>query len=161
MQRVRQLSLVGNEATSAHEAPATAVERVFQHWVWMLGKNPRRCALGPQRRRVIERALDLYDEDTLLLAIEGCASDPFNSGHNDRDTEYNDLELILRNEANVERFAAKGERVRMKAQQARQRELQAAAAAPEQAADPAEAQRLRERLRATAAELARRSLPNA
>ena len=34
------------------------LERVFEHWVFMLGKAPGRVALGPQRRRAIERALD-------------------------------------------------------------------------------------------------------
>ena len=58
------------DQTQHSEAPArerTATERVFDHWVYMLGKNPRRCALGPARRKVIDRALGLYDEETLLL----------------------------------------------------------------------------------------------
>lgn len=38
------------------------VERIFEHWVFMMGKKPQRCALGPSRRKVVAAALALYDE---------------------------------------------------------------------------------------------------
>lgn len=134
---------------------ATAdVVRVFEHWVDMLGKNPKRCALGPTRRKVIARALDLYDEDTVLLAIEGCATSPFHLGENDRGHEYTDLELILRDEAHVEKFAALGEAARERAEQDHQRQIQAQRAAAMQAAggvadvaSAEQAQAARDRLR--------------
>jgi len=90
----------------------TPVERVFAHWVFMLGKNAARTALGPTRRKVIERALALYAEDDVLAAIEGCAASQWHAGENDRGRAFDDLELILRDEAHVERFAESGHALR-------------------------------------------------
>ena len=78
----------------------------------MLGKNPTRTALGPTRSKVIRRALELYEEETLRMAIEGCAASAWHAGANDRECAYNDVELILRNEAHIERFAEAGESLR-------------------------------------------------
>lgn len=101
------------QATSADTgAAASPAQRLFAHWVWMMGKNPTRCAIGPKRARVLDDALKLYDEETLMLAIEGCAASPWHAGRNDRNREYNDIELILRDEAHIERFAAEGEALR-------------------------------------------------
>lgn len=99
---------------SGPETARTAAERVFDHWVFMLGK--RRAVLGPTRRRSIERALTLYDEESLLLAIEGCAASAWHAGQNDRGRAFDDLELILRDEAHIERFAADGEALRERAE---------------------------------------------
>lgn len=145
------------EAALAGSAPErTAVERVFDHWVFMLGKHPRRTALGPTRRRSIERALALYDEETLLLAIEGCASSAWHAGENDRGRAFDDLELILRDEAHVERFAELGQRLR---DRLRERDAQARASAavtPIAQADPAAIAEQRERLRQAAARVSGR-----
>jgi hypothetical protein len=101
---------------------SAAVERVFQHWVDFCRTNHktgrrRPCALGPDRRKLISRALAMYDEETLFLAIEGCSNNPHNLGDNDRNTVYTDIELILRNEGNIERFADQGEAWRAEIQQ--------------------------------------------
>lgn len=148
---VQVLRLVENETSAGAKTP---VERVFAHWVFMLGKNPRRCALGPTRRRVIERALELYEEDVLCLAVDGNAASAWHAGENDRRTAYNDIELILRNEATIERFAEAGERLRQRALRQRQADAQAAPDAPQ--ADPALVAEQRERLRKMAAQLAGR-----
>lgn len=133
----------------------TPVERVFDHWVFMLGKHPRRTALGPLRRRAIERMLALYDEDVLLLAIEGCAASAWHAGENDRGRAFDDLELILRDEPHVERFAEAGQRLR---DRLRERERTAAVVVPIAAEkdDPAALAAARERLREAAARLAGR-----
>ena len=115
-----QLIPAHESAPAAVAVERTPVERVFDHWVFMLGK--RRAALGPTRRKAIEKMLALYDEDTLLLAVEGCAASAWHAGDNDRGRAFDDLELILRDEAHVERFAANGdalrERVRRRAEAA-------------------------------------------
>lgn len=157
-----QLKLVGVE--QADDRPAE--QRVFDHWVVMMGRNPRRTVLGPERRRALRRALELYDVDTLMLAIEGCACSAWHAGENDRGTAYNDIELIVRNERNVERFAEMGERLRerarVQAQRQRERAQEAAAATPEggvEAGATAEDAALwRERLRTLAASMAGRKL---
>lgn len=152
-----QLRLVADEAPADDRAPE---QRVFDHWVALMGKNPRRTVLSPDRRKLIRKALELYDEDTLQLAIEGCACSAFHQGDNDSGALYNDIELILRNARNVERFAdkAEAERVRERAQALIERRRQAE---PERPAEPAlTAEQQRERaaaLRAMAAHIAGRT----
>ncbi len=157
---VRQLKITGaapaQESAGEHVERSVA-ERVFDHWVWMLHKNPQRTALGPARRRAVERALSLYDEETLLLAIEGCAASKWHAGENDREREFTDLELILRDEAHVERFAADGERLRDQAERRRRSQASAQQVVPiGAAADPEQVQAARDALRALAARLAGR-----
>lgn len=101
-------------AVDSAPAQRNPCERIFDHWVFMLGKPPKRVALGPARRKVIERALSLYDEETLLLAIEGCAASRWHAGDNDRRKPFDDIELILRDEPHIERFAADGEALRLR-----------------------------------------------
>jgi hypothetical protein len=143
-------------ATAASAQDKTAVERVFDHWVFMLHKHPRRTALGPQRRRAIERALALYEEETLLLAVEGCAASAWHAGENDRGRAFDDIELILRDEPHVERFAEAGQRLR---DRLREREAAARARAEVPAialGDEAAIAAVREQVRAAAARLSGR-----
>jgi hypothetical protein len=137
-----QLSLIPGTPQDARKRvslpnASAPVERVFEHWVFMLGKNPKRCALGPDRRKVISRALGLYDEDTLLLAIEGCAASAWHRGENDRGGEYTDITLILRDEAHIERFADEGEALRTRLEQEQTRQSPAACEAAPTWVDPA------------------------
>lgn len=121
--RLARIKTTTATATAEQDATdRTACERVFDHWVYMLGKNAARTVLGPGRRRVIERALALYDEDTLMLAIEGCAASAWHAGQNDRGRPFNDLELILRDEPHVERFLADGEALHERAERELRRE---------------------------------------
>lgn len=114
MQAVRKLRLVRVDAQlDFFEAPARAV---FDHWVFMLGKNPRRCAFGDSRKRAVADALKLYDAETLMLAVEGCAADPWANGDNNLGREFNDLVHLLANEERIERYAQSGERLRLRAQ---------------------------------------------
>lgn len=113
------------DASSGAEQQKTACERVFEHWVYMLGLPPKRCALGPKRRAVIERALALYDVEVLLLAVEGCAASAWHNGANDRNRAYQDIELILRDERHVEDFAARGDELRAQVLAAQRREANA------------------------------------
>jgi hypothetical protein len=142
--------------STAAEQPKSAADRLFDHWVFMLGKNPLRTKMGPTRRKVIERALALYeDEDTLMLAIEGCAASRWHAGENDRGRPFDDIELILRDESHVERFAADGEALRARADRAVQR--QAAEAAQVQQIDGADGVAARERMLIVRREIAARS----
>lgn len=152
MQALKQV-VAGLEAVAEHSAQ-TPCERVFAHWVFMLGR--KRAALGPARRKVIERALGLYDEATLMLAIEGCAASAWHAGENDRGRSFDDIELILRDEAHVERFAAEGEALR---DRVRRRAETAEKVVPiETAADPAAIAAQRLALREAAARLAGRKV---
>jgi hypothetical protein len=157
---VSSLMIVGTDPAAAG-APGhskSAAEEVFAHWVWMLGKNPRRTKMGPVRLRIIERALALYDTETLLLAIDGCAASKWHAGGNDREREFTDIELIMRDEAHVERFAEEGEVLRERALRALARQAQQAADVqpikPEPDAETVQAQR--QALRTLAAQMAGR-----
>lgn len=146
----RQLRLVTDELAAAPDD----VRRLFDHWVFMLGKNPKRVALGPERRKVISRALQLYEVEVLEMAIEGCAASEWHAGENDRGTVYQDIELILRNESHIERFAEMGERLRIKAaNEAARARAQASAPVPPQ--DAAAAAEQRQRVRDLAARIRR------
>lgn len=159
MSSVVQMSLVEGVRTRKQPiglADVPDVGRVFAHWVYMMGKNPKRCALGPDRRKAITRALSLYDVETLELAIEGCAASPFHRGQNDRETEYTDICLILRDEAHIERFAELGERLRERAAQAERQQAERAQQEQQQPEDPVAVAAARERLRAMAQRMAAR-----
>lgn len=146
-----QLRLVTNEQGRPSARNAGPSERVFAHWVWMMGKNPLRARLDITRRGVLAKALALYDEETLMLAIDGCAGSAWHAGENDRGRPFNDIELILRNAQHVERFVEMGEQLRREI--GLQQAAEARASAAPAADDPVsavEAEAARQALRAFA-----------
>lgn len=87
---------------------SNAVRRVFRHWRTVMDKPTAK--LTPDRVRVIANALKKlgFFEEQLIAAINGCAMTPHNMGIRPDGTpgpKYNDIELILRTAANIERFA--------------------------------------------------------
>lgn len=150
----RPLALVASEACAA-SAPATDAQQVFEHWLFMLSKDRNRVAFGPSRRKSVQKALALYQIDTLMAAIEGCAASSWHAGDNDRNRTYQDLELILRDEEHIERFAESGYALRDQVAG----ELRAQAAPPtiEPPSDPAVIAAHRERMRELASTLRRRA----
>ena len=148
---IQQLRLVSTPPTHAVEPPADALGRLFAHWLFMFGKSPRMCKLGPGRRRVLGAWLTVYDEGTLRLAVEGAAADAFIGERGDR---FTSIEWILRDEAQIERYAEAGERLHLAMERERADEQQASAHADGAAAPPVseqESQAARERLRVWAA----------
>lgn len=77
-----------------------AVERVFEHWRSVYRKP--RASLDQKRRKLIRTALREYDEATLCQAISGYQHSPHHMGQNDRQTVYDDIELMLRDAKHVE-----------------------------------------------------------
>jgi hypothetical protein len=80
------------------------VVKVFEAWVAATGKDPGRTRLDDKRRRKIVDALKTYPVNEVIEAVEGWKHSPFHAGENERGTVYNDLTLILRDSANIERF---------------------------------------------------------
>ena len=80
---------------------------VFNHWMKTMKKNPKTTKFLPDRQKKTIKALKIYGLQPCLDAIEGCASIPFNMGHNSNDVKYNDLELIMRK---VEYYMEKSKR---------------------------------------------------
>lgn len=78
--------------------------RVFDHWRLVMAKKAR-TTFDPKRRRAVERQLGAgYSVEDLCVAIDGCAKTPHNIGQNDQGQRYDDLELICRDAAHVEKF---------------------------------------------------------
>ena len=88
------------------EPPVDRAVVVFEHWRKVMGKNAR-TAFDSKRRKAVEARLnDGYSVEDLLRAIEGCSRTPHNMGQNDRGERFDDLELICRDAAHVDRFRA-------------------------------------------------------
>ena len=145
-----QLRLVQDAPQPQHTTDP--VRRIFDHWLFMLGRSPRRCKLGPTRRAAINGALAIgYDEDTLMLACEGMACVSFDGKPESMREAMLELEWFLAREARIERAVRYGEALRTAAtSQAEQAPVAEAAAV---AVDPAAAAAARERLRSMAAGL--------
>ena len=95
------------------QAATDPVRRIFDHWLFMLGRSPRRCKLGPTRRAAINAALAIgYDEDTLFLACEGMASVSFEGKPDSMREAMLELEWFLAREARIERAVRYGEALR-------------------------------------------------
>lgn len=150
-----QLKLVTHQDAPLPSLGATTdpTRRVFEHWLFMAGKSPGRCKLGPTRRAAINAALALYDVETLLLAIEGAAADPWINGGNRLERDLFDPEWLFAKEQRVEKAADLGDKLRAQLAVVDTQAAQRAAAPAETPEAKAEAAAARERLRALAAQL--------
>jgi hypothetical protein len=103
-----------SKTTSSHPGKpgkADDVAEVFNHWKTVMRKDRAKCP--DKRKAIIVRALQSYSVEDCKAAIDGCAKTSFNMGDNDRHQPYNDIELILRDAAHIDRFmeAASGKAV--------------------------------------------------
>lgn len=115
-QQAPQPEPVAAEAEPAQAAPEAAQQapeadhkaaarRIFEYWARRTGHD--RARFTPERaRKVLARLRDGYSERDILRAIDGCASSPWHNGSADHSdgTRYDDLELICRTGAKLERF---------------------------------------------------------
>jgi len=150
----RQLRLVTEASATGYGcAPDDPTRQVFERWLFMFGRNPKRCKLGPTRRAAINGALALYDVEQLELAIDGMAADPLEHCPATMAEAMRDLEWLLAKESRIERWAEAGEALRERLALDDQRRQQAPSepvSTPElRAADEA----ARERMQALAARL--------
>lgn len=77
------------------------VARVFAHWRETFG-HPR-ARLDAKRRKLIRARLkDGYSEADLCQSISGYRNSPHHMGRNDRNTVYDDLNLLLRDSGHVD-----------------------------------------------------------
>lgn len=99
--------LFASPSTSSASRPTGPImediEFVFEHWKLACGKNGN-CHLTDDRIRVIRKALRTYPKPELLLAVKGWKQSPFHRGENEDGKVWNELELLLRNAANIEKF---------------------------------------------------------
>jgi hypothetical protein len=88
---------------SATPTGVEPVRQVFDAWVVSTGRTGR-THLDPKRRKKIQAALRDYPIEDVLDAVRGWEYSPHHRGENDRHTVYNDLELLLRDASQIERF---------------------------------------------------------
>jgi len=95
--------LVLTPVDSTQPSPA---QQVFAHWCAVMKKRGTAVFDAKRRRAVEARLKDGYSVADLCRAIDGCALTPHNMGKNDNGQRYDDLELICRDAAHVDRFVA-------------------------------------------------------
>lgn len=83
-------------------SPCGDVAAVFDHWKKKL--NHPRAVLDSKRKKCLEKALASYSIEQCLTAIDGCSVTPHNMGKNDCYEVYDEITLILRDSAHIERF---------------------------------------------------------
>jgi len=76
---------------------------VFDLWQRVM-KKPRAKLNRKREKAIIDRIKEGYEGEDFKDAILGCARSDFHMGYNDRNTQYNDIELICRNGVNLEKF---------------------------------------------------------
>lgn len=90
-------------APKNQEMTQTAVQHVFEHWKTIM--NHPDAKLDFSRKNGIKKALTAgYSVTDLCKAIEGCQQTPHNMGDNDRGQLYNNLQIILRDADQIDRF---------------------------------------------------------
>lgn len=79
------------------------VDAVFRYWQTARGHD--RAKLDDKRCKAIKaRIKDGYTVEDLCRAVDGIARSPHHMGQNDQRTVYDDIELICRTAANVDKF---------------------------------------------------------
>jgi len=82
---------------------------VFESWVHHCKTNRGpKPALTEDRIVLIGAAIHDYGLSVCLDAVLGCSLSDWHMGQNPQGKKYNDIELILRNSQNIERFATLG-----------------------------------------------------
>lgn len=95
------------EKNRAVEISTGDVQEVFDLWVASFRSSTKgpKPVLSDKRRSKIQKALKDYGLETCLDAVRGCALSDWHMGDNPRGKRYDDLELIFRDSAHIERFA--------------------------------------------------------
>ncbi len=93
-----------NRKKEQKEEPSVRAQEVWEFWQAHLDK-PKNVRFNAKRLAAVERALaNNWSVGELCDAIRGCKVSPHHQGENKTNTVYDDLELICRDDSNVERF---------------------------------------------------------
>lgn len=91
-----------SKALKALSTSSTDELLVFDYWRQETGHL--KAQFDTKRQRAVRERLKDYSVDDLRRAVDGCLLTPHNQGKNDRGEVYDDLELICRDAAHVDRF---------------------------------------------------------
>lgn len=90
--------------------PACAeTAEVFEYWKQVMN-HPAAQLDAKRSKNIAARLKDGYTVSQLCRAVDGCKYDPFSQGANDRQTVYDDIELICRDGPKVDKFMAIADR---------------------------------------------------
>lgn len=95
--------LLTQPLSSAPKFNGIEVKTVFEHWRTIMG-HPNAKLDAKREKAVKGRLLNGYSIDQLKQAVDGCKNSPHHMGENDRHTVYDDIELICRDAAHVDKF---------------------------------------------------------
>lgn len=98
-------SLSLREDKSIPSSKNSAVADVIEHYKTYHPKSFPKVTSKRKEWKLIQERLESFGVEILKDAIDGMHRTPHNLGVNDRRTQYLDLELCMRNDQNVERFA--------------------------------------------------------
>ena len=96
----KALELVSPDVSPPATDPAA---KVFDAWIEATGKTDR-TVFTPERRKLVAKQLKHYPVDDLVDAVKGWRHSPHHRGENERNTVYNDLDLLLRDAKHIETF---------------------------------------------------------
>lgn len=91
------------QTAKARKISDDAIHEIFTYWREKV--SPRsRAVLDDARKIKIGWAIHDYGIEACKQAIDGCLKSGWHMGNNPSHKKYNDVELIFRHAANVERF---------------------------------------------------------
>ncbi len=98
-----------NPLVASGDAPAQhfddlPIETVFTEWVPATKRDPSRTKLGPERRRIIRKALKSHGVEDCLAAVRNIGRDKWAAGDNDRGIPFNDIKHALGSTEKIERW---------------------------------------------------------
>lgn len=93
----------GSESSRQPSEKTQLRRRIFEEWLRITGRTSR-TRLDPKRQGRIDAAIATYPPDDILDALEGWKYSPHHAGRNDQGQIYNDIELLLRDAAHIEKF---------------------------------------------------------
>lgn len=101
-----QTTTTKNEKNVKNEKKETHVTfEIFSYWCEVMRKCPSKSKLTTKRKKAVDARLkEGYMAEDIKQAILNCSQSPFHMGKNDRQTFYNDLELICRSGEKLESF---------------------------------------------------------
>jgi hypothetical protein len=89
------------------------VNQVYQYWCSVMRPGRKRVpSLDHKRELVVRAAIADYGLEDCMKAIDGCAASDWHMGRNPGNKRYDDLELIFRNQKQVDMFLARVENKR-------------------------------------------------
>lgn len=85
-------------------SPAGPVETVFNAWVESTGRTGRTRLDSKRRSRIRGRLREGFPVEDLVDAVRGWKHSPFHRGENETGTLYTELDVLLRDAQQVEKF---------------------------------------------------------